>query len=88
MNHLIQRTEESYEKMLFRDALKYGFFELQVRGNAQQNILLKENDRKSAILSLDALIWRQGHINSIPLNLEICFDESPNPRRLHGLHLW
>ena len=48
MNHLIQRTEESYEKMLFRDALKYGFFELQVRGNAQQKTLLKENDRKSA----------------------------------------
>ena len=30
INRAIQLTEESYEKMLYKDVLKYGFFELQI----------------------------------------------------------
>lgn len=30
MNRAIKLTEESYEKMLYKDVLKYGFFELQI----------------------------------------------------------
>ncbi|CAF2869881.1 unnamed protein product [Rotaria sp. Silwood2] len=30
INHAIQLTEESYEKMLYKDVLKYGFFQLQI----------------------------------------------------------
>ncbi|CAF4637029.1 unnamed protein product, partial [Rotaria magnacalcarata] len=30
INLAIQLTEESYEKMLYKDVLKYGFFQLQI----------------------------------------------------------
>ncbi len=30
INHAIKLTEESYEKMLYKDVLKYGFFQLQI----------------------------------------------------------
>lgn len=30
MNHLIQQTDEHYENTMYRDALKTGFYDLQV----------------------------------------------------------
>lgn len=44
INQAIQLTQESYDKMLYKDVLKYGFFELQ---NARDNYreLCSENDR-------------------------------------------
>ena len=44
INRAIQLTEESYEKMLYKDVLKYGFFELQIaRDNYRE--LCSESDQ-------------------------------------------
>lgn len=44
MNRAIKLTEESYEKMLYKDVLKYGFFELQIaRDNYRE--LCSESER-------------------------------------------
>ena len=44
MNQAIKLTEESYEKMLYKDVLKYGFFELQIARDSYRE-LCSESER-------------------------------------------
>jgi len=50
INRAIQLTEESYEKMLYRDVIKYGFFELQTARDNYRELCLESKQMNLYLL--------------------------------------